>query len=122
MKYKIRCSYCGKTFIMESQHTGMVRCQCPHCNHIITCSVGTAKPVPRQSVRSAVRKHLSDATTRIGDFQKRRRNGDLIVFFSFSFLFVISVIVGLFVTAEVTKVIVSGKSWLFHAYLNYIYS
>ena len=50
---------------------------------------------------------------RIQRFREKYTNADLWLFFIFSILFIVSVIVGLIVCAELAKVIAQGKSWLF---------
>ena len=50
-------------------------------------------------------------------FQEKYTDGDLWIFFGFSFIFLLSVFVGLFVCAEVVKLLSEGHSWLFKNYI-----
>lgn len=61
------------------------------------------------------------SSDRISRFRERYEDADLWLFFGFSVLFIISVILGLFVFAELTKLLVSGQSWLFKTYLQIIH-
>ncbi len=54
---------------------------------------------------------------KIRRFQDEYEDGDLWVFFTFSFLFVLFVILGLISLAEITKVIAASNSWLFKQWL-----
>lgn len=56
---------------------------------------------------------------RIQRFREKYANADLWLFFIFSILFIVSVIVGLIVCAELAKVIAQGKSWLFRLWLDF---
>jgi len=56
---------------------------------------------------------------RIQQFREKYTNADLWLFFIFSILFIVSVIVGLIVCAELAKVIAQGKSWLFRLWLDF---
>lgn len=57
----------------------------------------------------------------IGRFREKYEDADLWLFFGFSLLFLVFVVLGLFVFAEFTKLIVSGQSWLFRIYLQIIH-
>lgn len=50
-------------------------------------------------------------------FQEKYTDGDLWIFFGFSFIFLLSVFVGLFVCAEAVKLLSEGHSWLFKNYI-----
>ena len=56
---------------------------------------------------------------RISRFREKYKDADLWLFFIFSILFIISVIVGLLICAELAKVIAQGKSWLFRLWLDF---
>lgn len=58
---------------------------------------------------------------RIGKFREKYEDADLWLFFGFGLLFLVAVYLGLFVCAELTKLIVSGQSWLFKTYLQIIH-
>jgi len=64
---------------------------------------------------------FSWSSDRISKFREKYEDADLWLFFGFSLLFVIAVFLGLFVCAELTKLIVSGQSWLFKTYLQIIH-
>ena len=61
--------------------------------------------------------YLSRSSSWLAQFQEKYTAGNLWVFFGFSTLFILSVIVGLFICAEVVKVLVDGHSWLFKNYI-----
>lgn len=61
------------------------------------------------------------SSDRISRFRERYKDADLWLFFGFSILFIITIILGLFVFAELTKLLVSGQSWLFKIYLQIIH-
>ena len=50
-------------------------------------------------------------------FQEKYTDGDLWIFFGFSFIFILSVFVGLYVCAEAVKLLSEGHSWLFKNYI-----
>lgn len=50
-------------------------------------------------------------------FQEKYTDGDLWIFFGFSFIFLLSVFIGLYVCAEVVKLLSEGHSWLFKNYI-----
>ena len=145
MKYKVICNQCHKPFIAETDKPGKAKYRCPNCGHVMTCLLGNeavtppvnrtagngaaannaAKPTARQRA-AATGKTLYNAAQRssdaIGKFRKSNDNADLWLFFGFSLLFVVIVIAGLIVGAELAKLIATGKSWLFRLYLDIIHS
>lgn len=68
-----------------------------------------------------LRTFFSWASKRILRFRERYDDADLWLFIGFCLLFVLTVIVGLFVCAEFTKLLVRGQSWLFKTYLQIIH-
>lgn len=60
---------------------------------------------------------VNKSSSRLRRFQEKYADGDLWIFFGFSFLFILSVFIGLFVMAEVVKVVAEGHSWLFKNYI-----
>ena len=60
---------------------------------------------------------VNKSSSRLRRFQEKYADGDLWIFFGFSIAFVLSVLIGLFVCAEVVKVIAEGNSWLFKNYI-----
>lgn len=146
MKYKVVCNHCQTPFIAESDKPGRMKYRCPHCGHVMTCMLGTeergARSVEREA-RSVEREVRSEGLTArqrmvatgrtigrvaqqssatINTFRQRHANGDLWLFFGFSLLFIVLVIAGLFVGAELAKAIAAGKSWLFRLYLDIVHS
>lgn len=62
-------------------------------------------------------KFVKNSTSRLAAFQAKYKDGDLWIFFGFSFAFIIATILCLIIGAEVTKVIAEGHSWLFKHYI-----
>ena len=60
---------------------------------------------------------VNKSSSRLRRFQEKYADGDLWIFFGFSIAFVLSVLIGLFVCAEIVKVIAEGNSWLFKNYI-----
>ena len=143
MKYKVVCNSCQKPFVAETEKTGKAKFRCPNCGHVMVCQLG-ASPQPslnrgvaqttdsEDSIPSAreravatgktVYKAAQRSSSALQSFQKSHKNGDLWLFFGFGTLFVMMVIAGLFVGAELAKLIDSGRSWLFRLYLDIIHS
>lgn len=134
MKYRIVCNKCQRSFSIELQTTGKVRCRCPYCSNVLTCQIGNAtqhnlqttpdssshSDQPKNRLSNAMGKTstaISKTSAAIKTFQRERSNGDLIVFFGFSILFILLVIAGLFVCAEITKAVLAGKSWILNTYI-----
>lgn len=141
MKYKVICNNCNKPFIAETEKPGRAKYRCPNCGHVMVCQLGeTVVTLPKEksdSVSTAPKlstrqravetgKNIYNAAQRssvaINTFQKTHKNGDLWLFFGFSLLFVVLVVAGLIVGAEMAKLIHTGKSWLFRLYLDVIHS
>ena len=128
MKFKVICNRCRQSFLAESQQYGRVRYRCPHCGQVVTCQldppVSTAKRAANRSQRMAraVSATAQATGTRLSRFQQEHKNGDLWLFFGFSFFFVLSVIVGLLLFAAMAKLIQSGQSWLFKTWLEVSHS
>lgn len=57
------------------------------------------------------------SSKRIRKFQSDYEDGDLWIFFAFSFLFIVLVGVGLWTFAEVTSLVSESHSWLFKHYI-----
>lgn len=57
------------------------------------------------------------SSKKVRQFQSDYEDGDLWIFFAFSLLFVLLVIVGLWTLAEVTSLISEGHSWIFKNYI-----
>ena len=60
---------------------------------------------------------VTKSSSRLRRFQEKYTDGDLWIFFGFSFIFILSVIAGLFICAEVVKLLSEGHSWLFKNYI-----
>ncbi|WP_376744092.1 hypothetical protein [Prevotella brunnea] len=60
---------------------------------------------------------FNHSTSRLKRFQDKYADGDLWIFFGFSFLFVLLVILSLFVMSQVVSGLVDGQSWLFEKYI-----
>lgn len=60
---------------------------------------------------------VNKSSSRLRRFQEKYADDDLWIFFGFSIAFVLSVLIGLFVCAELVKVIAEGNSWLFKNYI-----
>jgi len=60
---------------------------------------------------------VTKSSSRLRRFQEKYTDGDLWIFFGFSFVFILSVIVGLFLCAEAAKLLSEGHSWLFKNYI-----
>ena len=109
--------------------SGKARCQCPFCGHVITFAVRDDGAAPasssklsanRTSVASSALSLSRSFAHRVGTFQQERPNGDLMVFFGFSLLFILLVVVGLFVCAEITRGVLAGKTWISDTYYNFL--
>ncbi len=143
MKYKVRCNGCGRQFMIEATDSGRHRYRCPYCNKVVLCQVNipdtepvrtraTATPppacdTPKPSRTARTSKAVMQKTTqgarwfagRISRFRAQNKNADLWLFFIFSILYIVSVIIGLLVCAETAKLIAQGKSWLFRLWLDF---
>ena len=64
---------------------------------------------------------FSWSSGRIRDFRDKYDDADIWLFIGFSLLFILIVVLGLFVFAEITKLIVSEQSWLFKTWTSIIY-
>lgn len=62
---------------------------------------------------------VNKSSTQIRRFQDKYADGDLWIFFGFSFAFLLSVVIGLLVCAEVVKLLSEGQSWLFRNYIEF---
>ncbi len=62
--------------------------------------------------------YISKGTSCLARFQEEYEDGNLWVFFSFSLLFILSVFIGLYVCAEVVKLLAEGHSWVFKNYID----
>ena len=147
MKFSVACKNCKKTFAAQSERYGRLRYRCPYCGATVTCELreslpvveakpisgSKSKPKPaRQTASSIVDKgkatlrytsaSLNWTSNKIAAFQSRYDDGDLWLFFSFSLLFVLAVIGGLYLFAWCAKLIVTGHSWLFKLYLDIAHS
>lgn len=60
---------------------------------------------------------VAKSSSRLRRFQEKYADGDLWIFFGFSFTFLLSVIIGLFLCAEAVKLMAEGHSWLFKNYI-----
>lgn len=122
--------------MIEATDSGKHRYRCPYCHKVVLCQVNVPSsdpvdkkdvqpqpPVPHRSFpRTMLKKSVQGgkwAGGRIQRFREKYTNADLWLFFIFSILFIVSVIVGLIVCAELAKVIAQGKSWLFRLWLDF---
>lgn len=62
-------------------------------------------------------KFVARSSSRIMAFQQKYKDGDLWIFFGFSFAFIVLTILCLLIGAEVTKAVAEGQSWLFKHYI-----
>ena len=115
MQYKIRCNRCGKVFTIESQYTGKVKCHCPQCSSELVCQVGETS-----ADHVSFRQHVQSMSSQLNSYQQKHSYGDLVIFFSFSVLFILLVIVGLLLCAEITRAVLAGKSWIADLYYNFL--
>ncbi len=167
MKYNVKCSHCGKTFVAETSKYGRFKYRCPYCNNVLTCQfdkpenlvVEASEVVPvsqsqlampfyasmpvvdarvihasvealksaGKTVEKVGRQSKSTATkvidhievffgwsgTRISKFRKEYSDADLWLFFGFSILFIILVLLGLYIFAGFTKIIAASHSAAF---------
>ena len=60
---------------------------------------------------------VAKSSSRLRRFQEKYADGDLWIFFGFSFTFILLVIIGLIVFAEGVKLLAEGQSWLFKNYI-----
>lgn len=60
---------------------------------------------------------VARSSSRLRRFQEKYADGDLWIFFGFSFAFLLSVVIGLLVCAEAVKLLAEGHSWLFRNYI-----
>ena len=60
---------------------------------------------------------VARSSSRLRRFQEKYADGDLWIFFGFSILFILSVFIGLFLCAEIVKLLAEGHSWLFKNYI-----
>jgi len=62
---------------------------------------------------------MSKSSSRLRKFQEKYEDGDLWIFFGFSLLFILSVLLCLFIYAEIVKVIADANASLFKAYIEF---
>lgn len=60
---------------------------------------------------------VARSSSRLRRFQEKYADGDLWIFFGFSILFILSVFIGLFLCAEIVKLLAEGHSWLLKNYI-----
>ena len=80
---------------------------------------GASQHVLQASLHAGVTLKNATVTTSswLRRFQEKYADGDLWIFFGFSLLFILSVFIGLFICAEVVKLVAEGHSWLFKNYI-----
>lgn len=80
---------------------------------------GASQHVLQASLHAGVTLKNATVTTSswLRRFQEKYADGDLWIFFGFSLLFILSVFIGLFICAEVVKLVAEGHSWLLKNYI-----
>ncbi|GAB6982272.1 hypothetical protein [Prevotella dentasini] len=70
-----------------------------------------------KEVTANTSEYIARGSSRLARFQEKYADGNLWIFFGGSLLFILLVFVGLFVCAEVVKLLAEGHSWLFKNYI-----
>lgn len=138
MKYTVKCNSCNRSFVAEAQKFGRMKYRCPYCGNVMTCQFDPPQGLvyPRsiiplndpeqkslaESSPMAIVKDRHDAQltgflartdSRIQAFRNKYDDADLWLFFAFCVLFIICVICGLYICAEVAKLIGAGHSFVY---------
>lgn len=83
--------------------------------HVSSTSANAADALINATTNTS--KFVQKSSSRLAAFQNKYKDGDLWIFFGFSFAFIVLTIVCLLIGAEVTKVLAEGHSWLFKHYI-----
>ncbi|MBQ4022833.1 MAG: hypothetical protein II612_02410 [Prevotella sp.] len=92
MKYSITCRNCGARSMVEASGPGDIMCKCPTCGSLIPVHI------PSDSPSESSHHHHSHTEPTQSDLNRR-----LIWFFAGSFIFIVSVIGGLYICAQYAK-------------------
>ena len=130
----MKCYECGRVFRINVQKYGVSKYRCPDCGNVVPFlltdqgPVVQAMPMKRPSfwrrlwsafmwLFHLIVRFLKWCNRKIRTFREKYEDADLWLFFGFSFLFVVGVIVGLWLMAQITILFSDVHSWFFQMFL-----
>ena len=103
MKYTITCKNCGARSMVEADTPGDIMCKCPSCGSLIPVHIPSARSSESQGEHRHHHHHHHHRHSVSSEPTQRDLNRRLAWFFAGSALFIVSVIGGLFVCAQMAK-------------------